>query len=122
MPNEYCLVLSDPGKSVSDDDYDAWYDMHVREIIALPGLAAANRFTARLMLTRDVEPPNYCYATRYDIEGDSDIAIETLREAGKTGLLTMPDWLRDITSSGWRLMAKAAPLETNPAPDQKGNS
>jgi hypothetical protein len=71
---------------------------------------AAERFSARFVLSRDVEPPTYRYATRYEIEGDFDAAIQGLRRAVDEGALTIPEWLVDITSGGWRLTAKGAPV------------
>lgn len=110
MPNEYYLVLSNPAEGVSDEEYDRWYDIHVRELVELPGFVAAERFSARFVLSRDAEPPTYRYATRYEIEGDFDAAIQGLRRAVDTGELTIPDWLVDITSGGWRLTPKGAPV------------
>jgi hypothetical protein len=102
----YYLVLSNPPETVSDEEYNDWYDIHVRELVDLPGFVAAERFDAQFLLSRAVEPPTYRFATRYEIRGDFDAAIGSLREAVDEGKLVIPEWLVDITSGGWRLQPK----------------
>ena len=38
------LVFSDPPPGVSDDEYDAWYDEHVKEILSVDGWVSATRY------------------------------------------------------------------------------
>ncbi len=106
VTTSYYLVLSNPPDGVSDAEYNRWYDIHVRELVDLPGFVAAERFDAQFVLSRDVDPPTYRFATRYEIEGDFDAAIAALRQAVDQGTLQIPEWLVDITSGGWRLLPK----------------
>ena len=38
------LVFSDPPSGVSDDEFNAWYDGHVQEILAVPGFESVRRY------------------------------------------------------------------------------
>ncbi len=38
------LVFSDPPAGVSDDEFNAWYDDHVQEILAVPGFESVRRY------------------------------------------------------------------------------
>ena len=43
MADHELLVLSRPPAGVSDAQYNDWYDIHVREILALPAFVSARR-------------------------------------------------------------------------------
>jgi hypothetical protein len=100
MPNRYYVVLSKPPAGVPQDEYDRWYDIHVRELLELPGFVAAERFSAELVRSCGSAPPDFTFATRYEIEGDFDAAMRVLR-AGMDHYY-FPDWFDGTTHASWR--------------------
>src|SRR5690606_7573449 len=44
MTKHLHIVLSAPPEHVTDDEYNAWYDAHVEEILSVPGWLAATRY------------------------------------------------------------------------------
>ena len=44
MAQNLQLVFSDPGEGVSDEEFDAWYEAHLKEILSIPGFKAAQRY------------------------------------------------------------------------------
>ena len=38
------MVFSDPPVGVNDDEFNAWYDAHVQEILAVPGFESVRRY------------------------------------------------------------------------------
>ena len=88
-PNLY-LVFSKPPEGLPPEEYDRWYDLHVRENIVSPGFASARRY--ELEPSRD-EPVVFSHLALYEYEGDmstwrTDLTrrIETGGGAGASGL------------------------------------
>ncbi len=112
MPNRYYLVLSTPPAGVPEDEYDRWYDIHVSELLALPGFVSAQRFSADLVRSCGPAAPGFTFATRYEIEGDFDEAMRALR-AGM-GTYYFPDWFDGIIHASWRCTPLGEPVAAVP--------
>jgi hypothetical protein len=95
------VVLSEPPAGLPEDEINSWYDLHVRQILALPGFVAAERFALRFVRGSAGEAPGFTYYVRYEIEGDFDRAWMALREAVDSGRMDIPDWLSQVRSAGW---------------------
>ncbi|RWL42835.1 MAG: hypothetical protein EOR60_24185 [Mesorhizobium sp.] len=67
-------VLTNPVEG-REDEFNAWYDRHLHDILRLPGLVSAQRF--RLSPEQTATTP-YRYLVLYEIE-TNDLA-ETIRE------------------------------------------
>ena len=100
MADHEYLVLSRPPQGVSDQEYNDWYDIHMREILEVPGFASAQRSALTLRGARG-EAFEYRYLVRYGIEGDLDAALAALREAVDGGRMYFPEWFKDIRTSGY---------------------
>ena len=101
MADHELLVLSRPPDSVSDDIYNDWYERHVREILALPGFAAAERLSL-CFVSATTEPPElFTFLTRYEINGTFEDAWRHLRTAVDGGRMTIPEWFGAVESQGW---------------------
>ena len=100
MADHEYIVLSRPPEGVSDQQYNDWYDIHMREILEVPGFATAQRSAITLRGSRG-EAFEYRYLVRYGIDGDLDAALAALRESVKSGRMYFPDWFKDIRTSGF---------------------
>lgn len=103
MPDHEYLVLSKPPQGVGDDAFNAWYDVHMREILELPGFVSAQRSALTLRGSRGDAFP-YEYVVRYGIDGDLDEALGALRAAVEAGKLYFPDWFPDIRTAGFTVV------------------
>ena len=102
MPDHTYLVLSRPPAGVSDEDYNAWYDVHVREILEVPGFVSAQRSALTLRGSRG-EAFAYTHLVQYGIDGDLDASLAALREAVQSGRMYFPDWFADIRTAGFQV-------------------
>jgi hypothetical protein len=100
MPDHEYLVLSRPPEGVGDQEYNDWYDRHMREILELPGWVSAQRSALTLRGSRG-EAFAYSYHVRYGIDGDLEEALAELRRAVDAGELYFPDWFGDIRTAGF---------------------
>ena len=102
MADHEYVVLSKPPEGVSAQDYNAWYDGHMREILELPGFVSAQRSALTLRGSRGEALP-YEYLVRYGIDGDLDETLAGLRRAVAAGELYFPDWFKDIRTAGFQV-------------------
>lgn len=93
----YVLQVTSRAVEGRDDEFNQWYDnVHVREVLALPGFNACTRYV------RDVEGQAPLYVAQYEVETDDPGALmQTLAAAGPTFQLT--DAL-DQTSANFEFM------------------
>jgi hypothetical protein len=102
MADHEYIVLSKPPEGVGAQEYNDWYDGHMREILEVPGFVSAQRFALTLRGTRGNALP-YEYLVRYGIDGDLDETLAALRTAVNAGQLYFPDWFKDIQTGGFQV-------------------
>ena len=102
MAEHVFIVMSDPLADVPFDEFDAFYDLHVREILALPGWVAAERYSLRFIHSKSGVQPPFGHCVRYEIDGDFDAAWTALRAAVEAGQLTLPEWFSRLQTAGWQ--------------------
>ena len=95
MPDHVHLVFSLPPEQVSEEDYDAFYEQHVAEIVAGEGFTAAGRYW--------LEPasparPNveFRHLAIYRTDGPPAAALATLAARQEAGEITLPEWFDGI--------------------------
>ena len=44
MSKDLHLVFSKPPETISDTEYNRWYDFHLGEILVVPGFVSARRY------------------------------------------------------------------------------
>jgi len=91
MPSYQLIVMSRPVEG-KDRECNNWHqDIHLPELVALPGIVAARRL--RAVATLSAKEP-YPYATVYQIETeDIDGVLRTITDTAAAGQLTMSDSL-----------------------------
>ena len=69
------IVYSNPVEG-KDDEFNEWYDnVHIPELLAVPGMLSAQRYTlheAEMYRMEGGRPPDHRYAIIYEMEGDVD--------------------------------------------------
>ena len=75
--------------SGQDAEFERWYDGHIKDILALPGVVRAQRFK---MLPRTGRPnPAWGYVILYEFMGTPDALMAALGTAAKAGKVQLPD-------------------------------
>ena len=100
------LVFSRRPGSVREDEYNAWYELHIAEILAVPGFAAATRYALVPALDEPAGPDDFTHAALYEIEGSVADAMAALDAEVASGTMNLPGWFGQILFSSWH----AAPL------------
>ena len=93
MPNSF-VVFSNPADG-REDEYNRWYDeVHLGEVLAIPGFTAARRF--RVAHTGSYMP-KYRYLAIYEINADDPAPVlADLMERAAGGKLQMSEALGDV--------------------------
>jgi hypothetical protein len=93
------IVFSRFPDSLTEDEFNAWYDAHLPEILAIPGFVSAQRYRLDPVVVDDDVPVRYRYMALYEIEGDPDRLLEEMR---KMSLGTRESYaeLKDVDDSG----------------------
>lgn len=96
MPRYKMIVMSRPTQG-REAEYNDWYqNVHLGELVALPGFRSARRFRHARNL---VEGETYPYMSIYEIETDDiDAVLQHLRDTAERSGLTMSDSL-DLTDT-----------------------
>jgi hypothetical protein len=83
------LVNPLPGR---EQAFNEWYDSaHLREVVALPGFAAGQRFALGEPQRPGQAPPPWKYLALYEIEGDVSNVHDVVRDAAAAGSFTRAD-------------------------------
>jgi hypothetical protein len=113
------LVLSRPPAGVTDEEYDDWYETHVREVLALPSFVAAHRLRLDFVSATSEPAERYTFLTRYEITGPFEAAWQQLRTAVDGGQMTFEDWFGGVESQGWQCTPIGGRIESR-APVGRG--
>ena len=97
------IVFSNPLPG-RDDEFNEWYDnVHIPQLLAVPGMLSAQRYTLRDSEMYRVPggfAPEHQYAIIYEMEGDVDAIMQKIQESVAAGKINMADCL-DMSS--WKL-------------------
>jgi hypothetical protein len=94
------LALTNPAAG-REQDMNAWYDVHVPEIVErMPGFVAGRRYEAHPQNQRPGQQPRWRYLALYDLEGDLAEIHRGDAEVRSSGVLTPADGAFDASSFG----------------------
>lgn len=88
MPQRYKFVVLTNAVEDRDDEFNDWYSsVHLRDVMAIPGIVAAERFTLAHAQRNPDQP--YRYLAIYEIETDDLrwVASEIGRRAGTSAMV-----------------------------------
>jgi hypothetical protein len=95
VPRGIYVVYSVPPDGVGDDEWSAFYDTHVAELLELPGFVEARRY--RLEPAVPNRPPvEYRHAAVYVLDRPAAEPLAQLRRRVEAGELTLPAWFGEI--------------------------
>jgi hypothetical protein len=106
------LVFSEPPPGVSDAEYNAWYDEHVKEILRVDGWVSATRYRVDPVVGAG-ETGGYRYLSRYELDRPPDEAVANLVASGLGDAATyaavkgdddplpVPDWFAEVRFASW---------------------
>jgi hypothetical protein len=97
------LVFSEPPSTVSDDEYNTWYDAHVLEILSVEGWESATRYSIEGVIGADGSK-QYRFLSLYELSCSPDVAVANLAAANggsdEVGS-PLPDWFTAIELASW---------------------
>jgi hypothetical protein len=118
MAGNLQIVFSRFPDSVTEDEFNAWYDAHLPEILAIPGFVSAQRYRLDPVVVDDDVRVRYRFMALYEIEGDPD---QLLAEMRKMSLGTrdsyadlkavddcgpeLPSWWDEVRFASWNCIA-----------------
>lgn len=94
------LVFSNPVDDSREQEFNDWYDnVHVREVVATPGMVSAQRYKLREteMSRLAGTPATHRYLVVYEMNEDPDVVMGRVRDAHASGAMNMHEAL-DIES------------------------
>lgn len=113
MGNYVHLVFSEPPAHVTEAQYNAWYDAHVQEILAVDGWESATRYRIEGVVGIG-DTPAYRFLSLYELSCPPDVAVANLAAAGMgnadtyvelkdvdQGKLPLPEWFTAIRFGSW---------------------
>ena len=121
------LVFSEPPSTVSDDDYNTWYDAHVQEILSVEGWESATRYAIEGVVGADGSK-QYRFLSLYELSCPPDVAVANLAAANMgnadsyvekkgvdEGKLPLPDWFTTIEFGSWNCTQVSERITLHPA-------
>jgi hypothetical protein len=79
MATHLQLVFSDPGDSVTDEQFDRWYEEHLEEILSIPGFKSAQRYALDAAIEDGHSGP-FRRLVVYEVDSDTDALMREMEE------------------------------------------
>jgi hypothetical protein len=118
MAGNLQIVFSRFPESVTEDDFNDWYDAHLPEILSIPGFVSAQRYRLDPVVVDDDVPVRYRYMALYEIEGDPDALLEEMQKmslgtrdsyadlkAVDDSGPSLPSWWDEVRFASWNCIA-----------------
>ena len=98
--NKYIMAVYSNAVAGRDDDYNKWYnDIHLGEVLQLPGFVAAQRFAVTGEPVSG-KAPAHNYLAIYEMEAnDPQACLDTLSKAVASGKLNVSDAIEPVNIS-----------------------
>lgn len=126
MDGNLQLVFSHLPDSVTDEEFNEWYDAHLPEILSIPGFVSARRYRLEPVVRDGTEPTTYRYLALYEIEGDTDTLMAEMEKlrlgtvdsyAERKGLgddgPALPEWWSRARFASWNAIALGEPVSAD---------
>jgi hypothetical protein len=99
--HELYLVFSDPSDDVSEEEFMAWYDRHIPEILETEGFVSAQRYRVRPIAYDGPSPPSQRYLVLWETTKDINELRAELSRRAKAGEFTLPEWFTHTRYLTW---------------------
>jgi hypothetical protein len=74
------IVLSRRPDDATEEEFDTWYDQHLREILAIPGFVSARRFRIEPVVGADGPLAAFTHIAVYEVEGGFDDLLRAMAD------------------------------------------
>ena len=102
MTDRFVQVVFANPVAGKEDEFNDWYDnVHIPELLTVPGMLSATRYTlhdAAIYQADGGVAPEHRYMCVYELEGDVDEIMGTIRKSVASGAVHMGDSL-DLSSA-----------------------
>jgi len=89
MGEQHLFIAQSSPAPGREDEYNRWYDVHLREVVeSIDGFAAGQRYRLSDLQREDSRPAPWRYVTLYELEGDVDEIHESNRRVRESGVYT----------------------------------
>lgn len=94
------FVFADPVDG-QEEAFNDWYqNVHIPEVLQVPGFVACQRYrVSGEQRTADIPPPQHRYVAVYQVEGDPRTVLDALNAAMAAGRVNRSDLIRQPTAS-----------------------
>ncbi len=109
------IVVSEPPAGVTDEEFNAWYDAHLDEILGVRGFRAARRYRLEPVVAAGTMPHRFMCV--YETDTDPREAVRELERAGLNsrdsyvdlkdgdeGKLPLPPWFDRTQFASWNCL------------------
>jgi len=101
LPPAAYIVFSRCPQLVTEAEYDRWHEMHVSQILGVPGFAAATRYELVPALDEPAEADRFTRASVYEIDVSACEAMAALADTVSSGRMDLPGWFGKIHVASW---------------------
>jgi hypothetical protein len=118
MAQNLQIVFARIPAEVDEDEFNAWYDAHLSEILSIPGFVSAQRYRLESVVVDSEQPVSYRYLSVYEIEGDPDRLLAEMervnlgtadayreRKAVDASGPELPEWWNKVRFASWNCLA-----------------
>ncbi len=99
MPRNLHLVYSTPPSTISDEEFNRWYDPHLDEILVVPGFVSAQRYRLEPAVDTGGFDLPFRYLSLYEMEGDVGKVLRDLDD--EVPNMKLPTWFPEVTFASW---------------------
>lgn len=118
MTKDLLMVFSNPTDSGRDDEFNAWYDeQHIGEVLEVPGVVAAQRYTLAPMEPPSSEdapalpPPTHRYLATYELDREPNEVMGEFLNRITSGAMVLPEFL-DLAGVAMAVWSPQGPRRT----------
>jgi hypothetical protein len=101
VPPVVYIVFSRHAQVVTEEQYDRWHEMHVSQVLGVPGFTAAARYELLPALDEPAEPDRFSRASVYKINRGAREAMAALADTVSSGRMNLPGWFGEIHVCSW---------------------
>ena len=118
MAGNLQIVFSRFPDSVTEDEFNEWYDAHLPEILSIPGFVSAQRYRLDPVVVDADVPVRYRFMALYEVEGDPDALLEEMQKmslgtrdsyadlkAVDDSGPALPSWWDEVRFASWNCIA-----------------
>lgn len=104
-----------------EEAYHAWYDQHIREMVRVPGVQSAQRFTAlNPAFAQAFPPPPAPYLATYEFDGDPAVVWGAVMAGIDSGAVSAPTDAADPAALSVQVWAPHKGLVENQSATPRG--